>query len=76
MNVNDTVRWVNNDTEPHTVTSGIGGGLNSLLSNSQGKPNGLFDSGLFVSDNSISIKFNESGTYNYFVQFIQGWKVL
>lgn len=66
VNVNDTVRWVNNDTEPHTVTSGIGGGLNSLLSNSQGKPNGLFDSGLFASDNSISIKFNESGTYNYF----------
>lgn len=66
VNVNDTVKWINNDTEPHTVTSGVGGGINSLLSNSQGEPNGLFDSGLFASDNSISIKFNESGTYNYF----------
>jgi plastocyanin len=66
VNVNDTVKWTNNDTEPHTVTSGIGGGLNSLLSNSQGKPNGLFDSGLFGSGNSTAIKFNKSGTYNYF----------
>ncbi len=66
INVNDTIKWINNDTEPHTVTSGLGGGLNSLLTNSQGKPNGLFDSGLFSSDTSTSIKFNESGTYNYF----------
>ena len=66
INVNDTIKWINNDTEPHTVTSGLGGGLNSLLTNSQGKPNGLFDSGLFSSDTSASIKFNESGTYNYF----------
>lgn len=66
VNVNDTIKWINNDTEPHTVTSGLGGGLNSLLSNSQGKPNGLFDSGLFTPDNSTSIKFNKSGTYNYF----------
>ncbi len=66
INVNDTIKWINNDTEPHTVTSGLGGGLNSLLTNSQGEPNGLFDSGLFSSDTSTSIKFNESGTYNYF----------
>jgi plastocyanin len=66
VTVNDTVRWINNDTEPHTVTSGIGGGLNSLLTNSQGKPNGLFDSGLFSFGSSVSLKFNKSGTYNYF----------
>lgn len=66
INVNDTIKWINNDTEPHTVTSGLGGGLNSLLTNSQGEPNGLFDSGLFSSDASTSIKFNESGTFNYF----------
>ena len=66
INVNESVKWINNDTEPHTVTSGLGGGLNSLLTNSQGKPNGLFDSGLFSSDTSTSIRFNESGTYNYF----------
>jgi plastocyanin len=66
INVNDTIKWINNDTEPHTVTSGLGGGLNSLLTNSQGEPNGLFDSGLFAADTSTSIRFNESGTYNYF----------
>ena len=66
ININDTVRWTNNDTEPHTVTSGIGGGLNSLLSNVQGKPDGLFDSGLFDTAQFTSIRFNTSGTYNYF----------
>ncbi|WP_148686792.1 cupredoxin domain-containing protein [Candidatus Nitrosocosmicus hydrocola] len=66
INVNGTIKWVNNDIEPHTVTSGIGGGLNSLLTNSQGKPNGLFDSGLFSAGDSISITFNNSGTFNYF----------
>lgn len=66
INVNETIRWINNDTEPHTVTSGLGGGLNSLLTNSQGKPDGLFDSGLFSAGDSISIKFNNSGTFLYF----------
>lgn len=66
INVNDTIMWTNNDTESHTVTSGIGGGLNSLLSNSKGQPDGLFDSGLFGPDNITSIKFNQSGTYHYF----------
>jgi plastocyanin len=66
INVNDTVRWINNDTEPHTVTSGTGGGLNSLLANSQGKPSGLFDSGLFSPGGSVSLKFDKPGSYRYF----------
>lgn len=66
IGVNDTIIWTNNDTEPHTVTSGTGGGLNSLLSNSKGKPDGLFDSGLFGPDSITLIKFNQSGTYHYF----------
>ncbi|MDF0682700.1 MAG: plastocyanin/azurin family copper-binding protein, partial [Candidatus Nitrosocosmicus sp.] len=66
VGVNDTIIWTNNDTEPHTVTSGNGGGLNSLLSNSKGEPDGLFDSGLFGPDSTTSIKFNRSGTYHYF----------
>ncbi|MDN5868153.1 MAG: plastocyanin/azurin family copper-binding protein [Candidatus Nitrosocosmicus sp.] len=66
ITINDTVTWINNDTEPHTVTSGVGGGINSLLTNSPGQPSGIFDSGLFSTDDSVSIKFNNSGTYNYF----------
>ncbi len=66
INVNDTVKWINNDTESHTVTSGIGGGMASAATNSKGKPNGLFDSGLFKPGSSWSLKFNKSGTYNYF----------
>lgn len=66
ININDTIRWINNDTEPHTVTSGLGGGIGSLLTNSQGKPNGLFDTGLFAADTSATIIFNVSGTFNYF----------
>ncbi|ALI37883.1 Amicyanin-alpha precursor [Candidatus Nitrosocosmicus oleophilus] len=66
VDVNDTIIWTNNDTESHTVTSGTGGGLNSLLSNSKGKPDGLFDSGLFGPDKTTSIKFNQSGIYHYF----------
>ena len=66
VGVNDTIIWTNNDTEPHTVTSGTGGGLNSFLSNSKGKPDGLFDTGLFSPGSITSIKFNQSGTYHYF----------
>ena len=67
ININDTVKWINNDTEPHTVTSGLGGGIGSAASiNIKGKPSGLFDSGSFKPGESYSLKFNKSGTYNYF----------
>ncbi len=66
INVNDTVKWINNDTESHTVTSGLGGGMASAATNSKGKPDGLFDSGLFKPGSSYSLKFNKSGTFNYF----------
>jgi plastocyanin len=66
INVNDTIKWINDDTEPHTVTSGLGGGLASAATNSKGKPNGFFDSGLFKPGSSWSFKFNKSGTFKYF----------
>ncbi|MDR4492596.1 MAG: plastocyanin/azurin family copper-binding protein [Candidatus Nitrosocosmicus sp.] len=66
VNVNETIKWTNNDTEPHTVTSGIGGGISSVLTNGRGTPNGLFDSGLFSPGSAVSIHFNKTGVYNYF----------
>ncbi|MEJ7642482.1 MAG: plastocyanin/azurin family copper-binding protein [Candidatus Nitrosocosmicus sp.] len=66
VNVNDTIKWTNNDSEPHTVTSGIGAGIVSLLTNAKGKPSGQFDSGLFPSGQSFSLKFDNPGTFNYF----------
>ncbi len=66
INVNDTVKWINNDTESHTVTSGTGAGIASASTNSKGKPNGLFDSGLFKPGSSWSFKFTKPGSYNYF----------
>ncbi len=38
----------------------------SAATNSKGKPDGLFDSGLFKPDSSWAFKFNKTGTYNYF----------
>jgi plastocyanin len=66
INVNDTVKWINNDTEPHTVTSGTGAGIASASTNAKGTPNGLFDSGSFKAGSSYSLKFNKTGIYNYF----------
>lgn len=62
----DTVTWKNNDTEPHSATSGIGGGIVSAHTGEKGKPDGVFDSGLFGSGKSWSYKFNKAGTYSYF----------
>jgi len=62
----DAVIWINNDTEAHTVTSGTGAGIESLLTNKQGKPNGIFDSGLFDPGESWTHNFTDAGRYTYF----------
>ncbi len=63
----DIVKWINNDRESHTVTSGLGSGIQSLLTNKLGTANGIFDSGLFAPGESWSYNFtNKIGIFSYF----------
>lgn len=67
INSGDIVKWINNDRESHTVTSGMGSGIQSLLTNKLGTPNGIFDSGLFGDGESWSYNFtNKKGIFTYF----------
>jgi plastocyanin len=66
INEQDIVNWTNKDTEAHTVTSGIGAGIESLLTNRQGKETGIFDSSLFKAEESWSYNFTKAGRYSYF----------
>ena len=55
---NHSVTWNNDDTDPHTITSG--GGLTASDVGSD------FDSGLFMSGDSFVFKFTKKGKYQYF----------
>lgn len=54
--VGGTVTWFNGDTAAHTVTSGT----------TTDRPDGIFDSSLFLADASFSHTFEEEGVYDYF----------
>jgi len=56
INAGDTVTWPNDDTSPHTVTSG---------SPAEG-PDKMFDSGLMMAGDSFEFTFDNSGNYDYF----------
>jgi plastocyanin len=53
--VNDIVKWSNNDSTAHTVTSGAPGALDAK-----------FDSGNLVSNATVCVQFLSAGTYQYF----------
>ncbi len=50
-----TVTWTNDDSTPHTVTSG-----------QDSKPDGKFDSGILDQGKSFSFTFEQAGEYPYF----------
>ena len=66
--VDDTVIWLNDDQEAHTITSGEGTGRFGWTESSEsfGNPTGLFDSGRFMPGESWSFTFNEQGIFLYF----------
>ena len=62
----DTITWMNNDREGHTVTSGKGSGRFGWMSDDYGTPDGYFDSGRFMPGESWSFTVNKIGTIPYF----------
>ena len=59
IDVGSEVLWSNDDSASHTVTSG---------DPKSGGPDGIFDSGLFLSGKTFSHKFEEAGKFSYFCQ--------
>jgi amicyanin len=55
IKVGESVTWINEDAAFHSVTSG-----------NYNDPNTLFDSGHLEPNKSFTIKFEESGIYDYF----------
>jgi plastocyanin len=53
--VNDIVQWTNNDSTPHTVTSGTPIAID-----------GKFDSGQIAPNTTVCVQFLATGTYQYF----------
>lgn len=51
----DTISWVNLDSAAHTVSS-----------TTDGKPDGVFDSGLVLAGDSFQFTFEDPGEYPYF----------
>lgn len=66
IKLNDTVSWINQDAEKHSVTSGMSSGRTGFVKGDLGTPDGLFDSGLFEEGNKWSYKFTLPGTFQYF----------
>jgi plastocyanin len=62
VSIGDTVTWINDDSQPHTITSGV-----------SGQPDGRFDSSpnfnpLLASGQTFEHTFTEADDYPYFCQ--------
>ncbi len=62
----DTITWINDDREGHTVTSGQGSGRFGWMGDDFGTSDGLFESGRFMPSESWSFTFSDEGTFPYF----------
>jgi plastocyanin len=57
--VGSMITWVNDDTAPHTITSGI-------VENNRPTPDGSFDSGIINPGDSFPFVFDKAGEYPYY----------
>lgn len=64
--VGDTITWYNDDREGHTVTSGQSSGRFGWMNKDFGTPDGIFESGRFMPQETWSYAFEKEGTFPYF----------
>jgi plastocyanin len=57
--VGSMVTWTNEDSVPHTATSGV-------VENNAPKPDGAFDSSFLSQGQSFSFVFDSAGAYDYY----------
>ena len=64
------VTWVNEDNVDHTVTSGRqkAGGVPGVNEGRPAKPDGIFNEILPGTGDTVSVTFDEQGTYAYFCE--------
>ena len=74
VSVGDTITWINDDREGHTITSGQGAGRFGWMNPNQGfgEPDGIFESGRFMPGELWSHTFEDAGTFQYFCK-IHPW---
>jgi len=63
VSAGEEITWSNDDTAPHTVTSGLPGSLDAI-----------FDSGMMMAGDTFSVTLDESGEYPYFCM-VHPWMI-
>ena len=68
VSVGDTITWINDDREGHTITSGQGTGRFGWMNPNQGfgEPDSIFESGRFMPGELWSHTFEDAGIFQYF----------